>query len=238
MLLTAGTVCGRSVLEITDYTCVYIMQLMLTHLRAVLNWMQTSSWWGMSPLEWLGGLLLLYAGFRLVRRVCRTVCKWFRRSRNLSDTFLPPVAMREAALPEGGDETILVVDDESFALRINMKMIRKLGYQVHGCSGGRAAIEWLKKNDADLMVLDLAMPNLNGVQTLQRIRAFKPELKVVVLSGYARPAQVKELISMGVGAYLVKPAPLDTLGRTIRRELDMGSAGSSGTLVDRRSLAL
>lgn len=214
------------------------MNLLFTHVKRILNWLQATGWGGLSPLEWLGGLLLVYATYRLLRRVGRSIRKKFGRHGVPREVVTSSVARPRSVLPEGGEETVLVVDDESFALRINMKMIRKLGYEVHGCNGGRSAIQWLKKHNADLMVLDLAMPNLNGIQTLQRIRAFKPQLKVIVLSGYARPAQVKELIGMGVGAYLVKPAPLDTLGRAIRRELDMEVSRHAGTLAERGPIHL
>ena len=121
----------------------------------------------------------------------------------------------------GGQEKILLVDDEPLVLKVQSELLSSLGYKTECANSGEAAVEYLKQQDADLLLLDLLMdPGIDGVETYRRIKAFKPEQKAVVLTGYATPSQVEEVRSLGAGAYLIKPVPLGMLAKAIRDELD------------------
>ncbi len=119
-----------------------------------------------------------------------------------------------------GTERILAIDDEQIILDVNKRILQSLGYQVHCVSSGQQAIEYLKENDVDLILLDMVMPGMDGVETYRRITEFKPHQKCVILSAYPRYHKVVEIQSLGGGPYLVKPPGLAELAQTIRFELD------------------
>lgn len=124
----------------------------------------------------------------------------------------------------GGIEKILVVDDELLIRDVNKRILESLGYEVFCVPGGPAAIEYLRENDADLMLLDLVMPEMDGLETYRRVKQFKPDQKCVILSAYPRYHKVVEIQSLGGGPYLVKPPGLAELAQTIRAELDRTAA--------------
>ena len=137
-----------------------------------------------------------------------------------------PVAPRddtEPALARDG-ETVLTVDDEPLVLQTNTRLLAALGYRVAACASGAEAIEYLRERHADLLLLDLLMPGIDGVETFRLIRSFKPAQKAVVLSGYAHPEKVEAVRALGIRHYLVKPVPLHLLARTVRDALDASPA--------------
>jgi len=171
---------------------------------------------GLTPLEWIGLGALLVGAVIAIHKAFKTA-----KRREALTTIHHPIIEQGLHKTEakGGTETILLVDDEPIVLRMNASAVERLGYNVASVESGEAAIDWLKKNDADLMVLDIVMPNMDGITTLKEIKRFKPHQKAIALSGYARPSLVNEMLMLGVGAYLIKPTPLDALARAIRKEL-------------------
>ncbi len=118
-------------------------------------------------------------------------------------------------------EHILVVDDVKEQRDLATKMLERLGYRVNAVSGGEAAIEYLQKSDADLMLLDMIMdPGINGLQTYERVIAFKPGQKAVIASGYSESDDVKRTMQLGAGRYIHKPYRFETLAEAVRGELD------------------
>jgi CheY-like chemotaxis protein len=121
----------------------------------------------------------------------------------------------------GGDEVVLLVDDDANTLKVNTLVLKKLGYDVISAQSGEAAVEVIKEKPVDLVVLDIIMhPGIDGVETYRRIKAVKPEQRAIVLSGYARPSQVEETRLLGAGQYIIKPATATTIATAVRRELD------------------
>jgi CheY-like chemotaxis protein len=120
----------------------------------------------------------------------------------------------------GGEETILVVDDDPAVLRAHTRLISKLGYNVQRALGGQEAIDYIKKNHADLIILDLLMPGLDGIETFRAIKEVNPYQRAIVLSGFAGPAMVNSIKILGVNTYLVKPAEVGILAQAIRDEID------------------
>ena len=169
---------------------------------------------GLNPLEWCG-LLFFVGGLALV---------FHRFGRGARGTDASPevdtVARPQAIERSGGEETVLVVDDDPTVLRSHAKLIASLGYKVDQALGGKAAIENVREKKPDLIVLDLLMPEQDGVQTLEAIREIRPEQRTIVLSGYAGPSMVSSIRALGVHTYLIKPTERSMLGKAIRDELD------------------
>ncbi|MHB8770405.1 MAG: PAS domain-containing protein [Syntrophales bacterium] len=135
-----------------------------------------------------------------------------------------PAQAREAPTREtyrGRGESILVVDDVKEQREVAMRMLERLGYQVTAVSGGEEAVNYLKREPADLVLLDMIMdPGIDGLETYRRIAAIRPGQKAVIVSGYSETDRVSEAQQLGAGAYVRKPYVLEKIGTAIRTELD------------------
>jgi len=121
---------------------------------------------------------------------------------------------------KGNQETILVVDDVESQREIACKMLDTLGYKAKAVSSGEEAIEYLKENNVDLILLDMIMdPGINGRETYERIIKIQPNQKAIIASGFAETDDVKEAQRLGAGQYIKKPLTLEKMGIAIRDEL-------------------
>jgi two-component system cell cycle sensor histidine kinase/response regulator CckA len=121
----------------------------------------------------------------------------------------------------GTGESVLVVDDIAEQREIATNLLNRLGYHVHAVSGGEAAVEYLKGNKADIMVLDMIMvPGIDGLETYQRILEIVPKQKAIIVSGFSETDRVREAQKLGAGPYVKKPYILETIGMAIRNELN------------------
>jgi len=118
-------------------------------------------------------------------------------------------------------ESILVVDDIEDQRNIAMMLLKKLGYSVKSVASGEEAVEFIKDQKVDLLVLDMIMdPGIDGLETYRRILKFNPGQKAVIVSGFSETRRVKEAQSLGAGAYVRKPYLMEKIGRAARSELD------------------
>jgi two-component system, cell cycle sensor histidine kinase and response regulator CckA len=117
-----------------------------------------------------------------------------------------------------GQGTILLVEDEPVLRRVARKLLEKLGYQVVEAANGEQALRvYAERNrDIDLVLLDLIMPGLNGLQTLERLRDLDPRVKVILCSGIADTEE--ENLPEGV-SFMPKPFPLETLSQKVAAAL-------------------
>lgn len=121
----------------------------------------------------------------------------------------------------GHGETILVIDDVESQREISCLMLETLRYKPRSVSGGEEAVEYLKDNSADLLLLDMIMdPGINGRETYERIRKIHPGQKAIIVSGFAETDQVNETIRLGAGQFIKKPLILEELGMAVKQELE------------------
>lgn len=120
----------------------------------------------------------------------------------------------------GNGESILIVDDVQEQREVASAMLTKLGYTVFSVPSGEEAVEYLKTNSPDLLVLDMIMePGLDGLDTYKKVLEIHPLQKVVIASGYSRTDRVKELQQLGAGRYVKKPYTLMSIGISVKEEL-------------------
>jgi two-component system cell cycle sensor histidine kinase/response regulator CckA len=120
-----------------------------------------------------------------------------------------------------GSEKILVIDDIPEQREIAAVMLRKLGYTVHAVAGGEAAIEYLRQEKVDILVLDMIMdPGIDGCETYRRILEIHPRQKAIIASGFSESERVREAQRLGAGPYIRKPYPFEIIARAVRIELD------------------
>ena len=121
---------------------------------------------------------------------------------------------------QGHGEKILVVDDEENQREIACDMLTKLGYNAESVSSGEEAIEYVKKNPVDLIVLDMVMPKgINGRKTYEEIIKICPGQKAIIASGYAKTNEVDRAQELGAGKYIKKPYVLEKIGIAVKEEL-------------------
>ncbi len=137
-----------------------------------------------------------------------------------------------------GTERILVVDDEQAVLESTQFMLQQLGYQVTACASANEALTCFsaKPTGFDLVLSDMTMPRTSGVELLRRIREQRPEIPVILMTGFAGLLNEKELKRYGIDEFIIKPLTAQELGGTIRRCLGSGSE-VQGTKSEKRPLA-
>jgi PAS domain S-box-containing protein len=121
---------------------------------------------------------------------------------------------------KGNGETILVVDDVESQRQISCKLLDTLGYKTKAVSSGEEAVEYLKENNSDLILLDMIMdPGINGRETYEKIIEIHPNQKAIIISGFAETDEVKEAQKLGVGKYIKKPFTFEKIGIAVKEEL-------------------
>jgi PAS domain S-box-containing protein len=126
-----------------------------------------------------------------------------------------------------GGRILIIDDDEAVALSLSMMLDRK-GYETTTCANGRdALIEFSKASKrTDLVLLDMIMPEMNGVETFHALRDVDPDVKVVLISGYSFTDEAKGLMEEGAQAFLLKPVTRENLLRTISDVLGVNERAS------------
>jgi ATP-dependent Lon protease len=117
-------------------------------------------------------------------------------------------------------QSILIVDDEEIA-RANMEhVLRKEGYVCHCAGNGAEALEVMAREDVDLVVTDLKMEQMDGIELLQQINRTNPEIPVIMVTGFATVTSAVDALKQGAAHYLGKPVNLDELRQTVREVLE------------------
>ena len=108
---------------------------------------------------------------------------------------------------------LLVVDDEVDFLESIVMRIELRGIKAHGVTSGTEALEYLEANgdQVDVVLLDIKMPGMDGLETLRRIKANHPRLETIVVTGHASQEFSKMGRELGAFDYLIKPIRLDTI---------------------------
>jgi DNA-binding NtrC family response regulator len=121
---------------------------------------------------------------------------------------------------KGDGQKILVIDDVESQRHISCKMLETFGYKTEAISSGEEAVEYLKENTADLILLDMIMdPGINGRETYERIKKTHPNQKAIIVSGFAVTDDVKETKNLSAGQFINKPLTLEKIGIAIKEEL-------------------
>ena len=132
---------------------------------------------------------------------------------------------QEEALPieeyMGKGASIVVVDDVEEQREIASRILKKLGYAVTAVASGEEAVEYMKNNSADLLVLDMIMdPGIDGLTTYRKILELHPAQKAIIASGFSETERVKEVQRLGAGTYVKKPYTMEKIGLAVKEELE------------------
>ncbi len=120
----------------------------------------------------------------------------------------------------GRGERILVVDDQENQREIARRLLLRLGYEVDTVASGEEAVEFVKKQQVELILLDMVMePGINGCETYQRIVRHRPQQKAVIISGYSNTNEVERARELGINHFIKKPYTLHDLGEILSLEI-------------------
>ncbi|MBI2461008.1 MAG: response regulator [Candidatus Rokubacteria bacterium] len=125
-------------------------------------------------------------------------------------------------------QTILVVDDEEAIRRLLTESLTRAGYRVAAAGSGREALALVEQEPPDLIILDLVMPEMDGIEALRRIRERGVTAKVLILTAYGTAQQIREARALGVREFIGKPFDLDRLVGIVRQELEEDTRGLPG----------
>jgi DNA-binding NtrC family response regulator len=106
---------------------------------------------------------------------------------------------------------LLLVDDEADFRNTLLKRMKRRDVDVNGVDSGEAALAWLESHAVDVVILDVSMPGLGGIDTLRAIKSRHPLIEVIMLSGHASMEVAIEGMEMGAFDYLMKPMDMDEL---------------------------
>jgi DNA-binding NtrC family response regulator len=117
----------------------------------------------------------------------------------------------------GNGETILLIDDEEALVRLGEEMMAKLGYEPIGFASSAAALESFRDSPQrfDAVLSDEAMPEMTGSELAREIRRIRPDIPIVLMSGYVTPALVDSAREIGIADVLAKPLAARDIARSL-----------------------
>jgi len=119
---------------------------------------------------------------------------------------------------------ILIVDDEPVTRKSLTDILRLEGYNVTSAPNGQAAVEYVRTHQVDLMVVDLRMPGMDGLEVVQVVNQLAPDTEVVLLTAYASTETAIQALRLRIHDYLQKPAPPAQIVSSVKKGLDRRAA--------------
>jgi len=115
---------------------------------------------------------------------------------------------------------VLVVDDELDFLETIVKRLERRGFKAFGVLSGKAALEYLESNDVDVIVLDVRMPGMDGIDVLKEVVTRWPLVQVILLTGHGSLEAGKRGLELGAYDYVLKPAKLEDIIKKIQQAFE------------------
>lgn len=135
------------------------------------------------------------------------------------------------------EKTILVVDDEQNMRVALYEALSRDGFQVSVAEHGKMALDMLGRNLPDLVIADIKMPEMDGIEMLQRIRQQNIQVPVLIMTGYATVATAVEAMKLGACDYILKPFPVEIIEEAVSRVLKNGQDEIASVLERQRQTA-
>ena len=115
---------------------------------------------------------------------------------------------------------VLIVDDEDQFVDAVVERLRLRGFEAEGVTSGHEAMELLHQSSYDVVLLDVKMPGLGGLEVIREVKEKWPGLQVVLLTGHGSSQDVEEGMQLGAFEYVMKPVNIDDLTRILRAALE------------------
>ena len=123
--------------------------------------------------------------------------------------------------PRVEEATILLVEDDAIVLFVNKTRLERLGYKVITATGGDMALDIFERHaqDIQLVISDVLMPKINGMELFTRLKRQKPDVKMVLATGYSIGHEDEILLNQGIAALIQKPFSREQLAEVVRETL-------------------
>ena len=115
---------------------------------------------------------------------------------------------------------ILIVDDEPIVLRSCQRILRGEDYEIDVCGDGLSALGMINENDYDVLILDIKMPRMDGIEVLRRVKEARPDIDVIMITGLHDIGTAVQAMKLGALDYLPKPFEPEQLQMLVERAFD------------------
>jgi CheY-like chemotaxis protein len=138
---------------------------------------------------------------------------YFPTANAVQSTVQPP----PQKMPAGNGERLLFIDDDEAILDLSTRILERLGYRVSGFTNPQEALRVfrLHPTEFDGVVTDLSMPNMTGFDLFKALREHRPDIPILMTSGYARPEDRRLARELGVSEFILKPNTVEELGHQL-----------------------
>jgi CheY-like chemotaxis protein len=138
------------------------------------------------------------------------------------DEIEEEIQSAEPATEINGNERILLIDDEQQIIDIERQILERLGYKVTSKTDSQEALEEFatQPDRFDLVITDMTMPKMTGDQLARRMMEIKPQIPVILCTGFNEAITEEKALAMGIDKFVMKPVVKDELATTIRSVLD------------------
>ena len=119
----------------------------------------------------------------------------------------------------GSIARILIVDDDENIRKVLMTILEDEGYTVESAGNAKNAIEKTKRNFYNLALIDIRLPDMEGIELLSKIREPVPKMRKIIITGYPTLQNAMEAVNKGADAYILKPFDMDKVLKTIKEQL-------------------
>lgn len=144
-----------------------------------------------------------------------TIFRTFLAVANDVSTTLDQVVSSDELI--AGDGKVLLVDDDAQVVQVTGELLTNLGYEVKGVTSPLEALSIVDKEEFDLVITDLTMPEINGVDLAEKIKQIQPKIPIILFSGYSEQFSKNTAYEAGIDAYCIKPVSLREISRVIRQ---------------------
>lgn len=117
------------------------------------------------------------------------------------------------------EEKILIVDDQ-FGIRILLnEVLQKEGYRTFQAANGVQALEITQKHSPDLVLLDMKIPGMGGIEILKRMKVIEPDIRVIIMTAYGELDMIQEAKDLGALTHFAKPFDIDDIRKAVKDHL-------------------
>jgi DNA-binding NtrC family response regulator len=117
-------------------------------------------------------------------------------------------------------ERLLIVEDEDTLCKSLQRVFSKEGYEVDRADSAESAFKLLEKNSYDLIITDIILPGISGIELMSKYRETNPAQKVIIITAYASLTTAVEALKAGASDFIIKPLMHDEMKRAVNRVLD------------------
>lgn len=114
---------------------------------------------------------------------------------------------------------VLIVDDQNGIRILLMEVFSSEGYETYQAANGKIALDIVQKNEPDLVLLDMKIPGMDGLEILKHIKQMNPDIRVIMMTAYGELDMIKEATDLGALMHFTKPFDIDEMRLAVNMQL-------------------